>query len=78
MDLIASKFGLLALASHHYGPARGVHFHGMAERDFGRQTKDLSQHFNHVIIGMLVIVEKHHVEKRSEVFSLLLSRTLSR
>ena len=67
MNLIAAEFGLIAFASHDYGAARGVHLDRMAIGDLGRHHKDLAEHFDDVIVGVVVVVEQDDVEQRSQL-----------
>ena len=71
MNLIASELGLFALAGHDDGAAGGIDFDRVLERGFGRDAKNRGQHFDHVIVGVVVVVQKHHVEKGGKLILLL-------
>ena len=71
MNLVAAELGLGAFAGDDDGAACGIYFDGVAEGGLDREAEDLDEHLDHVVVGVLVIVEQHDVEKRGELFALL-------
>ena len=57
MDLIAREFGVRTLTSDYDGAASGVHLDGVLISGFEGQEEERSQHFNHVVVGVVVIIE---------------------
>src|ERR1035438_9840392 len=62
--LITGELSLGQLAGDQYGPAHRVNFLRVTEGLFRGKNEDLLQHFNHVIVGVIVVVEQHHPIER--------------
>ena len=61
VDLVALEFRTLERCGVDNDPPGLVHLAGKLKRRFGRPPKQLAQHADDVIIGMVVIVEKNDV-----------------
>ena len=62
MDLLAGELGGLSFTGEDHRAAGGVHFDGMVKRGARRNKKELLQHLDYVVVSVVVIVEKYHVE----------------
>ncbi len=69
MNLIARVFGLRALTRDDNRAPGGIHLHGVLIGGFERQEEQRSQHFHHVIVGVLVVIEQDDVVKGCEAFA---------
>ena len=58
------------LAGHHDGATGRVNLFRMAECYFRGHEENRPQHFDHIVIGMLVVVEQHHVVQLRVVFAI--------
>src|SRR5579872_2916952 len=77
MNLIAAEFGLVELAGHDDGAAGGVNLHGVLEGVGFREGEKLLEHLDHVLVGVLVVVEQHDVVEWRELVFFFLARTRS-
>ena len=68
VDLVAGEFGLRELAGDDDGASTGIHLDGMLIRGFEREAEQRPQHFYHVIVGMLVVIEQDDVVEWREAF----------
>ena len=73
MDLIARKFGVRTLTGDHDGAACGIHLDGVLIGGFERQKEQRPQHFDHVIVGVIVVVKQDDVEQRLETLGVVSS-----
>ena len=39
-----------------------VDLHGVMEGDLDREAEDRAQHLDHVVVGVLVVIEQHDVD----------------
>ena len=69
MDLIPRVFGLWALTRDDDRAPRGIHLHGVLIGGFERQEEQRAQHFHHVIVGVLVVIEQDDVVEGREAFA---------
>jgi len=69
MDLIARIFGLRALTRDDNRAPGGIHFHSVLIGGFDRQEEQRTQHFHHVIVGVLVVIEQDDVVEGREAFA---------
>ena len=69
MDLVAGKFGLRKLTGDYDGTALSVHFDRMLIGGFERQKEQRSQHFHHVIVSVLVVIQQYDVVEGREAFT---------
>jgi hypothetical protein len=67
LNLIAAELGLIAFASHDDGAAGGVDFDRVAISDLGRHHEYLAEHFDDVIVGVIVVIEQDDVEQRRQL-----------
>ena len=73
MYLIAREFGMRALTRDHNRAALGIHFDGVMISGFERQKEERAQHFDHVVVGMLIVVEQDYMEERLKTLSVVSS-----
>jgi hypothetical protein len=73
MDLVACEFGVRSLAGDDDGAAFGVDFDGVLIGGFERQEEERSEHFNNVVIGVVVIIEQDDVVERLETLGVVRS-----
>jgi hypothetical protein len=66
MDLIAREFGVRPLTGNHDGAPLGVYFDGMMIGGFKRQKEQCAEHFDDVIVGVIVVVKQDDVVERFE------------
>jgi len=71
MNLVACEFGLRTLAGDHDGAALGVDLDSVLVGGFERQEEQRPQHFDHVIIRVIVVVEQDDVIERFEALGVL-------
>ena len=71
MDLVAREFGMRTLASDHDGAAFGVDLDGVLIGGFDGQEKQGAQHFDDVVIGVIVVVQQDDVVERLEALGVL-------
>jgi len=64
LDLVPAELGLFAFAGHNDRAANGIDLNSAPERRFSREKKYLREHFDYVVVGMVVIIEQHDVEQR--------------
>ncbi len=69
MNLIAGIFRLRALTRNDNRASRGIHLDSVLIGGFDRQKEQRTQHFHHVIVGMLIVIKQDDVEKRREAFA---------
>jgi hypothetical protein len=69
MNLIACVFGLRALTRDDDRAAGGIHLNSVLIGGFDRQEEQRAQHFHHVIVGVLVIIQQDDVVKGCEAFA---------
>lgn len=69
MDLIARVFGLRALTRDDDCAPGGIHLHRVLIGGFYRQEEQRTQHFHHVIVGVLVVIEQDDMVERREAFA---------
>ena len=70
MDLIAREFSVRPLTGDYDGAAFGVHLDGVLIGGFEGQKEECSQHFDYVIVGMVVVVEQNDVEQLLEALGI--------
>src|SRR5262245_50162186 len=70
MDLIAAELRLAELAGNEDGAARPVNLLCMTVCLFGGKDKDLLQHLYDVVVGMVIVVEKHYTVQGDDLFPL--------
>src|ERR1700733_1551332 len=61
VNLVARKLGLGQLAGDDDGPSGCIHFDGVLEGDILGHQEELLQHFDYVVVGMLIVVEENDV-----------------
>ena len=69
MDLVARVFGLRALTRYNDRAPGGIHLHSVLIGGFERQKEQRSQHFHHVIVGVLIVIEQDNVVEGREAFA---------
>lgn len=68
MDLIAGVFGLAEFAGDEDGAAGAVYFFGVPVGLVEGENEDLLQHFDDVIVGVIVVIEEDDPVQRDELF----------
>jgi hypothetical protein len=61
VDLIPGELGFGKGARQQDSTAAGIHFYSMLIGLIERKDKERLQHLDNVVIGMIVVVEQHHV-----------------
>ena len=69
MDLVARVFGLRALTRNDNRAPRRIHLHSVLVGGFKRQKEQRAQHLDHVIVGVLVVIEQDDVVEGREAFA---------
>ncbi len=70
MHLVARVLGLAELAlDQHRAPAT-VHFFGMTVGQVEGEDEDLLQHLDHVIVGVIVVIQKDYLIQRDQLIPL--------
>jgi hypothetical protein len=69
MDLVARVFGLRELTRDDDRAPRRIYLHGVLISGFEGQEKERAQHFDHVIVGVLVVIEQDDVVEGREAFA---------
>jgi len=64
VDLIPGEFGLGKFAGDEDGSPHGIDLLGVTQSLFGGEDEDLLQHLDHVIVGMIVVVDQDYVVER--------------
>src|SRR5262249_12519204 len=64
MNLVTGEFRLGKFAGDENGAARAVDFLGMTVRLVKAEDKNLLEHFDHIIICMVVVVEQNDAVQR--------------
>src|ERR1051326_7733069 len=66
MNLVAREFRLRQLTSDQHGAPAGINFLRMPIGLIERKDKNLLQHFDHVVIGVVVVIEQYDAIERSD------------
>jgi hypothetical protein len=74
VDLIAGKLRLRPLARNDDGPACRVNFPGMLEGNFQGHKEQHLQHFNHIVIGVFVVIQQNDMKKTVVLFPFVLTK----
>jgi len=64
VNLVARKFCFRQFAGDQRGPAERIHFLRMPQSLFERKNENLLQHLDHIVIRVVIVVEKNHLIKR--------------
>src|ERR1035437_548943 len=70
VDLVASEFGLAQFAGNEHGASGAVHLFGVPVGLVEREDEDFLQHFDHVVIRVIVVVQKNDAIQRDQVLPL--------
>ena len=68
MDLIAGELGFPQFASDQHGAPAPVHFFSVPVSLLQSENKDLLEHFNDVVVGVVIVVQKNHPIKGDQLF----------
>src|SRR5579863_2548751 len=64
VDLIPGKFGLRKFTGDENRAAHGIHLLCVMQSLLGGEDEDLLQHFDHVVVGVIVVVDQDYVVER--------------
>ena len=70
MDLVPGELRLRQLARNQHRPPTPVHLLGMPVRLVEREDQDLLQHLDHVVVGVVVVVQQHYPVERNQALLL--------
>jgi hypothetical protein len=60
--LVTREFGERPFAGDYYGSAGGIDLDGMLKRSLGGESEQFLEHFDHVFVGVFVVVEQNYVK----------------
>ena len=65
MNLIPSKFRFRQFACNHNSSTGGIDLDSVLKGEALWEEEEFLQHFHHIIVGVLIIVQKNYVIERS-------------
>jgi len=71
VDLVPGEFGLWKLTSNDNRAAGGVNFPGVQESFGLRKQEQAAKHFDHVVVGVFIIVEQDDMIERDKTLPFL-------
>jgi len=71
MDLIAREFGVRTLTGDHNSTAFSIHLDGVLIGGFKGQKEERSQHFDDVVVRMVVVVQQNDMEQRLQTLGVV-------